>query len=171
MQRRALLKAGLLGAVALAAGGAVYRRLHPPPQQRYALDAKARAIVAALTPALVGPMLPQDAAKRRAAVDGAVQRVAAAIAGLPLGTQKEVADLFALLSLAPARRLLAGVGSWQEATPQQLSEFLQGWRTHRLAMLQTAYHALHDLVLGAWYADPASWAAAGYPGPLKELSA
>jgi hypothetical protein len=38
-------------------------------------------------------------------------------------------------------------------------------------MLQTAYHALHDLVLGAWYADPSSWTAVGYPGPLKELSA
>jgi hypothetical protein len=29
---------------------------------------------------------------------------------------------------------------------------------------------MHDLVLGAWYANPSNWAAIGYPGPLKELS-
>lgn len=171
MQRRAFLKAGLLGAFVLAAGGAAYRALNPPQLERYAMDAKARAIVAALVPAMVGPVLPQEAAARQAALDGAVQRVAATIGGLPLTTQKEVADLFALLSLAPSRRLLAGIGDWQTATPEELAAFLQSWRTHRIAMLQTAYHALHDIVLGAWYADPSSWTAVGYPGPLQELSA
>jgi hypothetical protein len=29
---------------------------------------------------------------------------------------------------------------------------------------------MHGLVLGAWYASPSSWAAIGYPGPLRELS-
>jgi hypothetical protein len=171
MQRRSFLKAGLLGALALAAGGAVYRKLNPPLLERYAMDSNARTIVAALVPAMVGTMLPQEAVARQAALDGAVQRVAATIAGLSLTTQKEVADLFALLSLAPSRRLLAGIGDWQTATPEQLAEFLQSWRNHRIAMLQTAYHALHDIVLGAWYADPSSWTAVGYPGPLKELSA
>jgi hypothetical protein len=171
MQRRTLLKAGLLGAIALAAGGAVYRQLNPPRLERYAMDEKARAIVAALAPVLIGPVLPSEAAARRAAVEGAVQRVAGAIGGLPLPTQKEIADLFALLSLAPTRSLIAGISDWQSATPEQLAAFLQSWRTHRFTMLQTAYQALHDLVLGAWYADPASWTAIGYPGPLKELSA
>jgi hypothetical protein len=171
MQRRSFLKAGLVGAIALAAGGAVYRQLHPPRLERYAMDDQARAIVAVLVPVIVGPVLPTEAAARRVALDGAVQRVAGAISGLPLSTQKEVADLFALLALAPTRRLLAGISDWQTATPEQLSEFLQSWRTHRFDMLQTAYHALHDLVLGAWYADPSSWTAVGYPGPLKELSA
>jgi hypothetical protein len=171
MQRRSFLKAGLLGALALAAGGAVYRQLHPPILQRYAMDDNARTIVAALVPAIVGPVLPQDTAQRKVVLDGAVDRVAGAIAGLPLPTQKEVADLFALLSLAPTRHLLAGIRNWREATPEELADFLQSWRTHRLGLLQTAYHALHDLVLGAWYADPVSWAAIGYPGPLKELSA
>jgi hypothetical protein len=36
--------------------------------------------------------------------------------------------------------------------------------------LRSAYQALHDLVLGAWYANPANWDAIGYPGPLKELA-
>eukprot|EP01030_Chromulinospumella_sphaerica_P009081 gene9081-8893_t len=82
---------------------------------------------------------------------------------------KEVQDLFGLLALAPARRLLAGVSaSWEQAEPAEVADFLQSWRSHRLAMLQTAYLALHDLVLGSWYADPSSWAAIGYPGPRKD---
>jgi hypothetical protein len=94
-----------------------------------------------------------------------------AILGLPLTAQKEVQDLFGLLALAPARRALTGVSSgWANATDAQVTGFLQEWRFHSLDMLQTAYHALHDLIIGSWYADPASWAAIGYPGPMKELA-
>lgn len=165
MQRRSFLKAGLLGGLALLAGGAVYRQLRPPVAQRFALDAEGRTMLTALLPAITG--VQPDAA----ALAAGVERVAAAINGLPLRVQKEVSDLFGLLAMAPTRRLLAGVPPWPEATPQQLAAFLQGWRTHRTAMLQTAYHGLHDLVLGAWYAEPATWTAIGYPGPMQELSA
>ncbi|CAN7454907.1 hypothetical protein LJR289_002997 [Pseudoduganella sp. LjRoot289] len=171
LKRRTFLKTGVLGALALAAGGALYRTVQgAAPLGRYVLDGEARAVLAAVVPAIVGPMLPREAAARGAAVARTVDGVQQAIASLPLGTQKEVQDLFGLLALAPARRLLAGVPAWRDTTPEQASAFLQGWRTHRFEMLQTAYHALHDLVLGAWYADPASWAATGYPGPIKELS-
>lgn len=165
MQRRSFLKAGLLGGLALVAGGAVYRQLRPSAPQRFALDQQGRIMLAALVPAITGysPAKPE--------LDAAIERVAAAINGLPLRTQKEISDLFGLLAMAPTRRLLAGVPAWGEATPEQLADFLQSWRTHRTEMLQTAYHGLHDLVIGGWYAEPSTWAAIGYPGPMKELSA
>jgi hypothetical protein len=59
---------------------------------------------------------------------------------------------------------------WAQATADEVAAFLQDWRTHRLGLLRTAYGALHDLVLGSWYSDPANWAAIGYPGPIKELA-
>ena len=164
MQRRSFLKAGLLGGLALVAGGAVYRQLRPAVVQRFALDADGRIILAALIPAITG--VNPDAPALGAAID----RVGAAINGLPLRVQKEISDLFGLLSMAPTRRLLAGVPAWSEATPAELAAFLQSWRTHRTEMLQTAYHGLHDLVIGGWYAEPSTWAAIGYPGPMKELS-
>ena len=40
--------------------------------------------------------------------------------------------------------------------------FLRRWQHSRLDLLKSGYQALHDLVLGAWYADPQSWAAIGY---------
>ena len=165
MQRRSFLKAGLLGGLALVAGGAVYRQLRPSTPERFALDEKGRVMLAALVPAITG------LSPSRSELDSAIDRVAGAINSLPLRTQKEISDLFGLLNMAPTRRLLAGVPAWQEATPQQIAEFLQSWRTHRTDMLQTAYHGLHDLVIGGWYDEPAAWAAIGYPGPMKELSA
>lgn len=171
MQRRSFLKAGLLGGLALVAGGAVYRQLRPATPSRFALDAAGRTMLAAVIPAIVGPVLPAEAAARQQALAAATERVAGAIQGLPLATQKEISDLFGLLCMAPTRRLLAGVPDWPEASPPQVAAFLQGWRTHRTEMLQTAYQGLHDLVLGAWYSEPSTWAAIGYPGPLKELSA
>ncbi|MCC7703127.1 hypothetical protein IGS59_12800 [Janthinobacterium sp. GW460P] len=173
MRRRSFLKLGVLGACALAAGGAAYRLVRgPAPPGRFVLNGEARAALAAIVPAMLGSALPQEAPARAAMLDGAIAGVDTAIHGLPLAAQQEVQDLFGLLALAPARRFVAGVtGGWSEADPAQVAAFLQAWRTHRLATLQTAYLALHDLILGAWYADAAHWAAIGYPGPLPELSA
>ncbi|AQR68604.1 hypothetical protein BZG29_09770 [Janthinobacterium sp. LM6] len=173
MQRRSFLKLGVFGACALVAGGAAYRLVRgPSPPGRFVLDGAARAALAAIVPAMLGSALPREAAARAAALDGAIAGVDTAIRGLPLAAQQEVQDLFGLLALAPARRFVAGVkDGWREADPAQVAAFLQSWRTHRLATLQTAYLALHDLILGAWYADAAHWAAIGYPGPLPELSA
>ncbi len=47
-----------------------------------------------------------------------------------------------------------------------MSAFLARWRDHRVALLQSGYQALHDLVAGAWYSDPSAWPAIGYPGPI-----
>ena len=170
--RRTFLKAGALAALALAAGGGLYRLSRTPgPQPRFVLDGDARAVIDAIVPAMLAGSLPLDATARRHAIAATTDRVHKAILGLPLHAQKEVQDLFGLLALAPARRLLTGVsGGWAEAAPEQVAAFLQDWRFHRFTMLQTAYQALHDLVIGSWYADPAAWNAIGYPGPLKELS-
>jgi hypothetical protein len=167
ISRRAFLTSGALAALALAAGGAAYRLTHRPAA-RFTLDGEARGALQAIVPALLAGALPAGAG----ALATAIERVGQAIGGLPLATQQEIQDLFGLLALAPARRWLAGVpDGWANASAEQTAAFLQAWRCHRFAQLQVAYHALHDLVLGAWYADPSSWAAIGYPGPLPELSA
>ncbi|MEX5744223.1 twin-arginine translocation signal domain-containing protein [Massilia sp. X63] len=168
--RRTFLKAGGVAALALAAGGALYRATHTQAPHRFALDGEARAALHAIVPAILAGALPQGA-QRAAALSGTIDGVHQAILGLPPATQKEVQDLFGLLALAPARRLLTGIsGGWEQARSEDVNAFLQDWRLHRLGLLRSAYHALHDLVLGAWYAQPASWAATGYPGPMKELS-
>lgn len=169
LSRRTFLKAGVVGTLALAAGGGLYRLAYGPAlPHRFALDGEARAAIDAIIPAMLAGALHHDSAE----IAATTARVHQAILGLPLATQKEIQDLFGLLALAPARRFIAGVpDGWASASSEQVGAFLQGWRLHRVAMLQVAYHALHDLVLGAWYADPSSWTAIGYPGPIQELAA
>ena len=164
ISRRSFIQAGLLGAVALAAAGSLYRFSHRTPPQRFRFDGAATAALAAIVPAMLQDALPTTA--RTEALEAAVARVQGAIDGLPLRTQKEIADLFALLTLGPARRLLTGVPhDWPQAAPEDVAAFLQSWRHHRFALLQSAYLALHDLIIGAWYTDASTWASIGYPGP------
>jgi hypothetical protein len=169
--RRRFLKTGLLAAALLAAGGGWYRHTHPAPPHGFALDGEARAALDAIVPAILAGTLPDAPGDRARAVAATTDRVHQAILGLPLSAQQDVQDLFGLLAIGPARRLLTGLpDGWAGAREADVAAFLQSWRVHRLALLRTAYAALHDLVLGGWYSDPAHWDAIGYPGPIKELA-
>lgn len=160
--RREFLKAGFAGSVLLACAGKVHAA---------ALSADAKtgseevAMLSAVARAVLAGMLPLEAGTRAKALAETAAGVRRAVSGLSLQSQKEVAELFSLLTLSPSRRLIAGVSSpWGEASVEDVAAFLESWRRSRFALLQGAYAALHDLVLGAWYARPENWPAIGYPG-------
>jgi hypothetical protein len=170
--RRQFLRTGVVGGAALAAVGAWYWHAHrgagavPGPP----LDAAGRGVVAALAPVLLAGALPPGEAGM-AAVRDVVAGVERAVAGLSAAAQKEVGQLFALLALAPTRLATAGLtSSWEHASPADIAAFLERWRHSRFGLLQSGYAALHDLVLGAWYATPESWEAIGYAGPPELLT-
>jgi hypothetical protein len=167
--RRAFFKLGVFSTLVLATSGIVYRRLHEPAAPAaFALDPEANAALRAISAVMLAGVIDKNSS---AALDAAVASTLKAISGLPLTTQNEISDLFGLLVLSVTRRMLVGLSApWTKATPDEIASFLQGWRMHRIGMLQAAYFALHDLILGAWYGEPANWAAIGYPGPMKELS-
>ncbi len=173
LTRRQFIKAGIVGGAALTAAGLFYSRSlkeAPAGAVPQGLTLPERTIIAALVPAILAGVLPAAGEARQKAIVQTVDGVGVAIAGLSAAAQKELAELFALLGFAPARALLAGLWPrWEEATPAQIADFLQGWRTSRLGLLRSAYAALHDLVLGAWYGTPEAWPAIGYPGPPEIL--
>ena len=163
--RRQFLKLGLLGGAALAAaGGGLWlagRDVKP-------YGPEARAVIGAIAPAILAGAIPAQGASRDAVIAAVVDGVGIAIGGLSPPQQKELADLFGLLDLAPARRLLAGVSApWSECPVDDAAAFLQRWRYSSIGLLAGAYAGLHDLVLGAWYSGEASWEAIGYPGPPR----
>lgn len=165
LSRRTFLTTGGLAAVALAIGAGAYRHRQQAAPTAFVLTGDARVILGAIIPAMLAGAMPAGSA-----VAPTLAGVLKAIGGLPLSAQQEVQGLFSLLSYAPVRRLLAGVPSdWAAATPGDVAAFLQRWRLHRFADLRVAYAALHDLILGAWYGEPANWAAIDYPGPLAAL--
>ncbi len=160
--RRTFLGAGLAGSALLAAGGlAAWLAGRDPARDR-------NEVLAAVMPALLEGALPEDEPARAQALAHCADAVGAALAGLAPAAQKEAAQLFGLLATAPGRALLAGVaGSWERASPGEVHGFLQRWRVHEWALLRSGYQALHDLVLGAWYAHEAHWQAIGYRGPVR----
>lgn len=161
-KRRDFLKLGAASAALLGAFGVASRFVG-----RHAVDDR-REVLGAVIPAVLDGALPSAPEPRARAISVALADVEATIAGLPPATQDELASLFLALAAAPSRLLLAGLAKpWSEARADEVAEVLQGWRTHRLGLLQSAYHAFHDLILGAAYADETRWADIGYPGPPR----
>lgn len=166
--RRTLLKTGVAGATALilarwlyTADEASHAVGRDPPSR--ALDASSRAIIAAIAPIMLAGAIP---ANEPAALASVVANVDRAIAGLPPSTRKELDQLFALLSFAPSRVLLAGVAApWSSASSDATAAFLDRWQSSRFGLQRSAYGALHQLVLAGWYGDPQAWPAIGYAGP------
>ena len=162
MKRRTLLKTGI-GAAILLAGGGLAGWLA-------GRDARAdrREVLAGLVPGMLGAVLPADAGARTKAVEQCIDGVEVAIAGLSPAAQEELGQLFSLLSIAPGRMLLTGsVDGWSEMSARKAEAVLQSWRVHPIALMQVSYHALHDLVYGAWYGTESHWQAIGYGGPLN----
>ena len=164
--RRTLLKAGIAGGVVLVLARWMVTSYSPresPGVSGSALDPSARAIIAALVPVLLEGALPDADSEARAEIVAGVDR---AVAGLPPGSRKELAQLFALLSFAPTRCLVAGVwSSWPQASRESVAAFLASWRDSRFALLRSGYGALHQLILAAWYGNTHAWPAIGYGGP------
>jgi hypothetical protein len=155
IDRRTFLKTGFAGTLLLACVGHVAA----------ASDDEEASMLTAISAALLVGMLSGQPAARTEALSSTVAGVRQAVAGLPPHLQSEIADLFSLLRFSLTRRFLAGVSApWAEAREEDVAAFLESWRHSRFSLLQTAYGALHDLVLGAWYARPEHWAAIGYPG-------
>ena len=168
LSRRTLLKAGLAGGAALLLARWLYTTTSTPSpavESQPALEPDARTIIAAIIPVLLDGALPSGADEKPARAQ-ALAAAELAIAGLPPATRKELDQLFSLLAFAPTRCLVAGIWSpWPQATPESISRFLSRWRDSRFVLLRSAYDALHQIVLAAWYGNPRAWPAIGYAGP------
>ncbi|TAM78365.1 hypothetical protein EPN44_00825 [bacterium] len=159
LTRRRLIAGTVAGGAVLAA--AVAYGPHPSSDGR-------DAVIAAIAPVMLGGALPAQSSERQAALRDVVRGVDRAIDGLTPETQHELGQLFALLGFPITRRLVAGVRDpWPEADPREIDAFLTSWRHHRVARLRSAYDALHQLTLAAWYGNPEAWRGIGYPGPPK----
>jgi len=163
MQRRTFLRLSILGAAVLGAGALALRLTGRDSAAEARADAQT--VLQAVIPALLAGVLPLDPAANRAAQQQALARTLAAIEGRPAATRGELDQLFGLLASHPGR-WLAGL-DWSDARPELVAAFLQRWRSSSFDLFVVGYQAMHDLVLGSWYADPASWDAIGYPGPTK----
>ncbi len=166
MERRTLLKIGLLsGTVLTLAGGGL--ALWRPGLRDGQLTEAGREVFAAIARAVLDGTLPTEPGAHMAAVAAYLDRLDATLAGFAPATQAELGDLVTLLASPPGRLALVGLTvDWPLATTAQLQSMLQDLRLSSLALRQQTYHALRDLTNAAYFADPGSWPGIGYDGPL-----
>lgn len=168
MQRRTLLKLSATAGAAVALAGGGVALFYEPAWRGGALTAHGRAVLGAVGRAVLEGSLPADPDLQRAALVSHLDRMNATLRALPPASQREVAELLAVLATRPGRFALAGLTTdWRRADVAQVADALQAMRTSRLALRQRAYHALRDLTHAAYFADSATWVQLGYPGPTK----
>ena len=166
VSRRRFVFVGLAGAAVLVGAHWLVPNVPIGGSAPAGLTPDAADIVRALAPALLDGALPDDTAERDAAITRTVAAVGAAIEGLPPAARDELATLFALLAAMPVRIFVAGMGgAWRDATVTEANGFLVRLQKSRWSVKRSAYDALHQLTFAAWYADPRTWPAIGYPGP------
>lgn len=161
-----MLFAGTVGALAFAAA-----RLLQPTPARHGTGSLTRDgvdVMRALVPALLAGALPAQGNARDAAVAQIIDGIGHAMSGLAPNAREELTMLFSLLAFAPLRIGLAGVGvPWSEASVADADAFLKRLQASRWVQKRAAYDALHQITFAAWYANPRSWPAIGYPGPPR----
>lgn len=168
MQRRTLLKLGVAGSATLALVGGGAALFYEPAWRNGRLTETGRRVLGAVARAVLDGSLPAEAGPQQAAIAAHLDRLDAALRTMPPATQREVGDLLALLALPPGRLALAGLATdWARAEVAQIQAAMQAMRRSRLALRQLAYHALRDLTHAAYFADSATWAQLGYPGPTR----
>ena len=167
MQRRSWLALGALSAAALALGGGALASFQPGLDDSR-LSGSGRAVFGGVARAVLDGTLPDAEPARSSALAALLDRIDGLVAALPPHAQSELSQLLALLASGAGRQLLAGLAApWEEARAADIQHALQGMRTSGISLKQQAYQALHDIVGGAYFADAGTWAALGYPGPLK----
>ncbi|MBH9552479.1 hypothetical protein [Inhella gelatinilytica] len=161
MQRRRLLQLGLGSAAVLALAGGV-AALWAPGLQGPRLTAGGRRAMGAVARAVLEGSLPHT----DEALNQHLDHLESLFAAFPPAIQAELQQLMGLLVNAPGR--LGVLGQWRPLEALDLATLqqqLEGLRRSRLGLRQQVYFALRDLHCAAFFAQPQSWAALGYPGP------
>lgn len=123
-------------------------------------------ILRALIPVMIAGSLGHATVSQ--AAEDTLRGIDFSLAALSPEMLKLTRQLFDVLALGITRGPLTGVwGRWENASAEQVREFLQRWQNSSLDLLRMGHGSLLQLVGMAWYASPNAWAHCGYPGPPK----
>lgn len=169
LSRRQLLIAGI--ASAAAAGGVALVTLRPRTREMpipisQFLREHDKSLLMALAQVLLAGALSEDEAQQTAQLQTVIERLDAACLLLYPRARDELRELFDLLDRLAGRLLLTGDALAVEQRDSAAREqILESWRQHFSALITSAYHGLHNLVLASFYGDPQHWHLLDYAGP------
>ena len=174
MNRRKFLQTGLLGGVALSitavgAKGTFWGKGSQLAKRDGVafqfLTEKDCEVLEALVPVMLGSALTKSANPKESLMLTIKDFDTAVSAFLPQ-VQKEVRELFTVLTFTPTRKLLAGVWSpWKDASHQTLDGFWNRWDQSKIKLLKSGRDGLVQLTVASFYGARRNWESIGYPGP------
>jgi hypothetical protein len=166
MRRRSLLGLGLAGTALLTAAGGGAAWLYEAAWRDGKLLPAGRRVLESVARAVLEGSLPSDASAQATAIAGHLTRMEATVNAMPPYTQRDIANLLALLAMPPLRATLVGLqNTWESASVADVQAALQSMRQSSLLLRRQAYGALRDLTHAAYFADASTWSLLHYPGP------
>jgi hypothetical protein len=172
LDRRELVRRGLVGTILIAAAGAAgafwWPTRHRKPRSGLRVfDETEASILSAVAATVLGI---EPGAPSSDEVD-VVGRVDALLALSPVAVRREFARLLRVFENGATGLLTAtGWTSFTAASPASREARLRAWQTSRIALFRTGFQAMKRLCAACYYSSPVSWAAIGYPGPPDILS-
>jgi len=168
LTRRNLLKIGLMGSAFLATAGlaaSLSGCSASTPKAGFAVIRESDlAFLNALIPVMLAGAVTTE--KMPAAVSATLENLDYSLNHLSPEMLKLTVQLFDVLALPITRGPLTGVwGSWQNASADDVRNFLQRWQNSPIGLLKMGHASLLQLVMMSWYSRAESWAHCGYPGP------
>lgn len=166
--RRGVLKKGLFGGLllALGGGGALFARASKkealPPEGLLVLGAREYAVIAAIARRVITPRegFPGHEEIRTAFNADRI------LAKTDLTAQEELLQLINLFENALPNFLFGGrVVPFTQQSDAEQDAVLAEWSRSKLTLRRTGFAALRGLVTAAYFVDPRSQRATGYPGP------
>ena len=171
LDRRKLLKRGLLGGGILVLGGTLpfaFRTTavgRAPRRPLQLFSPEEHAVLAAVA-ARIGPG--DGAGPKWPTADDldCAGKIDALLAGVHPDVGNDFRRLLRLCESSVAGALLAGSPRpFTRATPAEQDARLEAWRHSRLAVLRSGYQACKRLAQATYYSSPEVYALIGYPGP------
>lgn len=179
LDRRGFLKFGVVGTGLLMGAGMLGSlqgcATHPlashPERPLKLLREKDAAIMSAVAPVILKGQLPDDPAQKQQSVDRLLVNLDEFLWHSSEYAHGEFKKLFDLMYLAPTRVMLTGIwSSWENASEEDVTEFLNNARDSSLNMKRLVYAQLTQLTSLVYYSDPQSWTDDMYPGPPQHVS-
>ncbi|MGL5392918.1 MAG: TAT leader-containing periplasmic protein [Shewanella sp.] len=161
MHRRSFLLGAFAGTAALALGVNWYAPEFTAAEDNVGDDH--RLLFSVLLPVMLEGALPEVASHKLAAQNRTLDTIKQTMAHLPLEQQEELNSLLTLLGNRLGLLLLtSSMTPLLMRSPKELAEMLETWRHSYVALLQTAYLGLRELVMASYYACPEHWSRLRY---------
>ncbi|MFT6154632.1 MAG: hypothetical protein ACJA1X_001993 [Bermanella sp.] len=110
--------------------------------------------------------LPKEPNAQEASISRIIATIDEALFKLDSHNNRQISDLFTLLTFGLTRGLATGVWSkWENASEAEIENFLHNWRESSVGLFNAGYNGLNKLMVATWYGQKEAWADVGYPGP------